>query len=425
MKIKIPKLRWIIAGLLLLATVLNYADRLTLSVVIPHIRHQLFISDEDYSQIVGVFLFAYAIMYAVSGYVVDRMGTRRGFALFISTWSIAEILHAFAKGKWSLASCRFLLGLAEPGNFPAATKAIGEWFPANQRAFGVGLFNAGASLGAAVAPPLAAFLTLHYGWRSAFVFTGALGLIWLIFWLILYQPPHSNPWLSQKEYGEIKDHVQPKEETLPAGGDRLNWRRVLKARQCYTLIIARFFTDPVIYFIIFWLPSYLHEARHMNLAMIGKYAWVPFVFGDVGYLVGGWLSGRLMRAGWKLSRARKFVMVIGACLLPSAILAPLASTAGLAIAATSVVIFGHALWISNLLTLPTDLFRGPEVGTASGFSGMGGAIGGILATLGTGYVVTKFSYTPIFVMAGLMHPMSVFLIYRLLPDRYFEQAKAA
>ena len=268
MKIKIPKLRWVIAGLLLAATVINYTDRLTLSVVIPDVRRHLFLSDEDYAQIVSIFLFAYAIMYAVSGYVVDRLGTRKGFAIFISTWSVAEILHGFARGKWSLAFCRFLLGLAEPGNFPAATKAIAEWFPADQRGMGVGIFNAGSSLGAAIAPPVAAFLTLRYGWRSAFIFTGALGLGWLVVWLVLYEPPHKNRWLREKEYLEIKDLVRPAEETQPARGDRLNWRRVLKSRQCYSLMLARFFTDPVIYFIIFWLPLYLHQARGFSLAEI-------------------------------------------------------------------------------------------------------------------------------------------------------------
>jgi ACS family hexuronate transporter-like MFS transporter len=420
MRVKIPKLRWFIAGLLLAATVINYTDRLTLSVVIPDVRHHLTLSDEDYAQIVSIFLFAYAIMYAVSGYLVDRLGTRKGFALFISTWSLAEILHGFAEGKWSLAFCRFLLGLGEPGNFPAATKAVAEWFPADQRGIGVGIFNAGSSLGAAIAPPVAAFLTLHYGWRWAFIFTGGLGLIWLLVWLVVYEPPHKNRWLREEEYAEIKDLVRPAEETQPARGDRLNWCRVLKSRQCYSLMLARFFTDPVIYFIIFWLPSYLHQARGFNLAEIGMFAWVPFLFGDAGYIFGGWLSGRLMRAGWSIPRARKLAMGVGACLLPSAILAPLVPSAGLAIAATSFIIFGHGVWIANLLTLPTDLFHGSEVGTATGFSGMGGAVGGIITTLGTGYVVTKSSYTPIFIMAGVMHPFALFLVYRLLPSRYFE-----
>jgi MFS transporter, ACS family, aldohexuronate transporter len=423
MKVKIPKMRWIIAGLLLTSTMINYTDRVTLSVVITGMRHQLSLSEEDYGQIISIFLFAYAIMYGVSGYVVDRLGTRKGFALFACSWSVAEILHGFAEGKWSLAVYRFLLGLAEPGNFPAAAKAVDEWFPASQRGIGVGFFNAGTSLGLLMTPPIAAFLTLSYGWRLAFVLTGCLGLIWLVLWLILYEPPNRNRWLAENEYLEIKDHVSPAEEGQPAQGKRVDWLRVLKSRQCYTLMIARFFTDPVIYFIIFWLPSYLHHARGFSLAEIGEYAWVPFLVGGVANIFGGWLSGRLMRAGWKLPRARKFALAIGACLLPSAILAPLVPSAGMAIAAISFITLGHAVWITNLLTLPTDLFHGTEVGTASGFSGMAGAVGGIIASLCTGYVVTNFSYTPIFIISGLMHPFALFVVYRLLPDRYFELAR--
>ena len=416
---KIPKLRWIIAGMLLVATMINYADRLALAVVSVDVRKEFSLNEQDYAQIVTLFMLAYAVMYAGSGYVVDRLGTRRGFAVFIGTWSLAQMLHGLTRGKWSLAGCRVLLGLSEPGNWPAAAKAIGEWFPPAQRALGVGIFNAGSSLGSALAQPAVAFLTLHYGWRFAFVFTGGVGLTWLLLWLVLYQPPHRNRWLRASEYAEIKDHVRPPEETLPARRGALDWRKVVRQRGCYALIIARFFTDPVIYFVIFWLPEYLRRERGFDLAMVGKYAWVPFVFGDIGYILGGWLSGRLMRRGWPLPRARKFVMLLGAACLPAACFAPLVPAAWMAIAATCLVVFGHAFWVANLQALPLDLFRGPEVGTATGFSGMGGAIGGALASLGTGWVVAHFSYTPIFLIAGLMHPLSIVLIYWLLPARYF------
>jgi ACS family hexuronate transporter-like MFS transporter len=183
-------------------------------------------------------------------------------------------------------------------------------------------------------------------------------------------------------------------------------------------------TDPVIYFIIFWLPEYLRRERGFDLAMVGRYAWVPFLFGDAGYVVGGWLSGRLVRAGWSVGRARRFVMLMGASLLPSAIFAPLVPEAWMAIAATSLVVFGHAIYVANLQTLPIDLYPATEVGTVTGFSGMGGAIGGILANLGTGYVVMHFSYTPIFLIAGLMHPLSMLIIYRMLPDRHFHAPAA-
>jgi ACS family hexuronate transporter-like MFS transporter len=418
---KIPKLRWVIAGMLCAATMINYVDRQALAVVSLDVRKEFSLDERDYSHIVTLFFLAYAIMYAGSGYLIDRLGTRRGFAVFITGWSVAQMMHAVTLGKWSLGAARFALGLTEPGNWPAAAKAVTEWFPASQRALGIGIFNAGSSLGSALSAPLVGWLALQYGWRVAFLFTGALGLFWLVGWLILYQPPHKNRWLRESEYVSIKDHVRPPEEIKPVAGEKLDWRRILTMRGCYTLILTRFFTDPVIFFVIFWLPEYLRKERGFDLAMVAKYAWVPFIFGDVGYILGGWLSGRLMRAGWKLPNARKFVMLLGAVAMPVAILAPLVPTAALAIAATCFLTFGHAMWVANLQTLPTDIFKANEVGTATGFSGMGGAIGGMLASLGTGYIVSSFSYAPVFLIAGLMHPLSIILIYWMLPNRYFQR----
>jgi ACS family hexuronate transporter-like MFS transporter len=406
-------MRWIIAAMLFLATAINYIDRTALSVVSVDVRREFGLDEQDYSHVVTLFLVAYAIMYAGSGYLIDRLGTKRGFAVFIAGWSVSQIAHAFATGKWSLGICRFALGLAEPGNWPAAAKAVREWFPARDRALGVGIFNSGSSVGSAIAPPLVAWVTYEHGWRAAFLITGALGLIWLVLWLVLYAPPRSNRWLRPQDMPDVPEVAEA------STGARPDWRRVIRMRECYTLILGRFFTDPVIYFVIFWLPEYLRRERGFDLAMVGRYAWVPFIFGDIGYLLGGWLSGHLMRRGWSLPRARKFVMLLGACCMPAAIFAPLVPAAEMAIAATCFVTFGHAFFVANIQTLPTDLFKRGEVGTATGFSGMGGAVGGILANLGTGYVVQNFSYTPIFLIAGLMHPLSVFLVYKLLPDRYF------
>jgi ACS family hexuronate transporter-like MFS transporter len=414
--VKIPRLRWIIAALLFLSTMINYADRLALSIVSRDLRAEFHMTEQAYSYVITFFFVAYAIMYAGSGYLVDRLGTRRGFAVFVATWSVAAMLHALVRGTWSLGWARFLLGLSEPGNWPAAAKAVAEWFPPGQRALGVGIFNAGSSLGSAIAPPMVAYLTLRYGWRFAFLFTGSLGI------LFLYQPPHLSRLLRAEEYEVIKEQVEPPADATAAAPASINWRKVIAMRECYTLILARFFTDPVIYFIIFWLPEYLRKERGFDLKAVGDYAWVPFVVGGVGYILGGWLSGRLMRAGWALPSARKFVMLLGALVMPASIVAPLVPAAWMAIAATCFVTFGHALFVSNVQTLPTDLFRGHEIGTASGFSGMGGAIGGILANLGTGYIVQHFSYAPIFFLAGLMHPLSVALVYWLLPNRYFRQA---
>ena len=422
---KIPKMQWVIAAMLFFATAINYGDRLALSIVSHRIRQEFSMTEQDYGYVVTIFLIAYAIMYAGSGYVVDRLGTRRGFAVFVFAWSLGAMAHGLAVGTWSLAACRFILGLAEPGNWPAAAKAVAEWFPARQRALGVGIFNAGSSLGSALAPPIVAVLTLLYGWRAAFVFTGAVGLVWMVAWLVLYEPPHKNRWLRPEEYEKLKGQVQPPEESAPASAGRVHWRTVMSMRECYTLILARFFTDPVIYFVIFWFPEYLTKERGFDLKMIGQYAWVPFIFGGVAYVLGGWLSGRLMAAGWSLGKARKFVMLLGAAVMPAAILAPLVPTAWMAIGATCFLTFGHGFWVSNLQALPTDLFKGQEVGTATGFSGMGGALGGVLATLGTAWFVQRFSYAPIFALAGLMHPLSAALVYWLLPQRYFKSGGAS
>jgi MFS transporter, ACS family, hexuronate transporter len=419
--VKIPRLRWIIAALLFLSTMINYADRLALSIVSRDLRAEFHMTEQAYSYVITFFFVAYAISYAGSGYLVDRLGTRRGFAVFVATWSVAAMLHAVVRGIWSLGWARFLLGLSEPGNWPAAAKAVAEWFPPGQRAFVVGIFNAGSSLGSAIAPPMVAYLTLRFGWRFAFLFTGSLGILWLVAWLSLYQPPHLSRLLRAEEYAVIKEQVEPPADATPAAPSSINWRKVIAMRECYTLILARFFTDPVIYFIIFWLPEYLRKERGFDLKAVGDYAWVPFAVGGVGYVLGGWLSGRLMRAGWALPSARKFVMLLGAMVMPASIFAPLVPAAWMAIAATCFVTFGHALFVSNIQTLPMDLFRGHEIGTASGFSGMGGAIGGILANLGTGYIVQHFSYAPVFFLAGLMHPLSVALVYWLLPNRYFRQ----
>ena len=417
----IPKLRWVIAGLLLLVTLINYTDRMTLSVLIGEVSKDLELGTADYGRIVSAFFLAYAIMYAVSGYVVDRLGTKVGMAVFVGLWSVAQLLHGLATGKWTLAACRFGLGLAEPGSFPAATRAVREWFSPEQRALGVGIFNAGSSLGAAIASPLAAFLALRYGWRAAFIFTGALGLVWLVFWWILYQPPEDNRWLGEAEARELRA-MGVAAAPAPHGPPPAHWFAVLRSHPCLALILTRFLTDPVIYFVIAWFPAYLQKERGFDLAMIGKYAWVPFIFGDIGYIFGGWLSGWLMRRGRSLRNSRQLAMTVGAAVMPVAALTPFVPSASLAIAATCVVVFGHAVWVANLLTLPADLFRHNEVGTATGFSGMGGAIAGALANFVTGTIVTHFTFLPIFIWAGVMHPLSLIVLWRLLPDRLFAAA---
>jgi ACS family hexuronate transporter-like MFS transporter len=422
---KIPRLRWIIAAMLFFATAVNYADRQALAVVSDRIRAQFALTEVDYSRVLAGFFLAYAIMYAGSGYIVDRLGAKKSFSLFIGVWSLASIAHAFATGVWSFGICRFVLGLGEPGNWPAATKAISEWFAPKQRALGTGIFNAGSSAGSALSGPVVSWLTISYGWQFAFIAVGATGFLWLIFWRILYDSPHNSKLLPRDEYLAIKDEIPPVEEEGPASAKKVDWSRVVRTREAKALCIARTFTDPVIYFVIFWLPAYLVKERGFDQKMIGKYSWVPFVFGGIAYMLGGWLSGWLMGKGWILPRARKRIMLIGAACLPVAMIAPFVPNAGLAIAAICFITFGHGFWTANLQTMPADLFPGHEVGTVAGFSGMGGAIGGMIANLGTGYVVSRFSYAPIFLIAGLMHPMCMYVIFRMLPDSRFRSVQPA
>lgn len=413
---QIPKMRWIIAGMLFLATAINYADRLALSLVTVarDFQAQVAMDDVGYSRVIAAFLLAYAIMYAGSGYIVDRLGTKRGFAVFIGFWSFAAMLHAFAWNTLSFGVCRFLLGLGEPGNWPAAAKAVSEWFAAKERALGVGIFNAGSSIGSAMAPPAVWWLTSHFGWQSAFLGVGGAGLVWLVAWLILYDPPHRNRFLRKSEYLEFRDGVLPPDQTRAATAEKVAWGRVIRTRGCLAVTFARALTDPVMYFVIFWLPKYLEKERHFDLAMVGRYSWVPFIFGGIGYLVGGWLSGYLMGRGWELLKARKAAMWIGASCLPVVIAATHVPTAALAIGATCFLTLGHGFWVANLQTLPTDLFPGYEVGTVSGFSGMGGSLVGMAASLGTGYVVSHFSYSPVFLIAGLMHPTAMVILTVML-----------
>ena len=413
---KIRNLRYVIAGMLFLATAINYADRQMIAVVSTELREEFDLDEVDYGEIVAWFMLGYAIMYAGSGPIADRLGTRRGYVFFVTAWSGATMGHALSFGKWSLIFWRLLLSLAQPGNWAVAAKAVAEWFPANQRAMGVGIFNSGSSMGLVLGPPFVAFLTLKIGWRAAFLITGSLGFVWLIGWLALYRAPHESNLVTGDERAFLEGKVTPPGQAAPARPGLWDWLGVLGRRECYALVIARFFTDPVIYFIMFWLPEYLRAERDFDLEMVGKYSWAPFFVSSVAYIFGGWLNGYLMRRGWPLAKARRLVLFLGAVVMPAAILAPRVEQAWMAIAITCVVTLGHALWISSLLTLPTDMFPGPQVGTSTGLTGMGGAIGGIFANLGTGYIVRSFSYRPVFLMAGLLHPVSFTLLWFLLPN---------
>jgi ACS family hexuronate transporter-like MFS transporter len=395
----IKHLRWWIAALLFGATVVNYVDRQVLSLLAPILRDQLRISNTDYSRIIFAFLLAYMVMQGVSGRLMDRLGTRCGLALTISLWSVAAALHATARSAAGFGVFRFLLGIGEAGNWPGAVKAVAEWFPARERALATGFFNSGSIVGAMVAAPAVPWIALRYGWQAAFVVTGMLGFLWLVPWLVLYRLPTESHWITSEELRLLTKRGSAGDEST--SGPR-RWRELLTYRPVWGLVFCRMLADPIWWFYVFWLPEYLARERHFTLSMIGNSVWIPFLTAGIGSFAGGLVSGLLVARGWTPVRARKAVMLAGAILMLAGTLAVSASRASIALALISTATFAYACWATNVLSLPGDLFPSRVVASVSGLSGTGGALGGMVFTLATGALLDRFSYKPVFVIAGFM-----------------------
>ena len=392
------RLRWKIAFLLFSATVINYVDRQALSIAVPVLRDELGLSNTDYSRIVFAFLLAYTIMQSVSGRVMDRLGTRIGFAIFIAWWSAAAMLHGLANGALAFGFLRFLLGMGEAANWPGAVKAVAEWFPARERATATGFFNGGSSFGAVLAPPLLAWVILQFGWRAGFVATGAIGFLWLAVWLKVYQTPENHKGITAAELAEIRSDAgdqSHKKTSIP-------WIRLFRYRQLWALMIARILSDPVWWFYVFWLPEYLKRQRNFSLAMIGYYAWIPFFAAGVGSLIGGSLASHLLKRGWSLAASRRTVLLASAIGMIAGIPAVLSSTAAGSLAFVSIATFSYASWAAVFIALPPDIFPKNVVASVYGIAGSAAGLGGMLFTLIIGRVVDSGSYLPIFVAAGLL-----------------------
>jgi ACS family hexuronate transporter-like MFS transporter len=409
----LPGVRWLMIGLIFLATVINYIDRQTVSVLSPILLEELSLSKVDYGNVVSAFLLAYTISQALSGKLFDRIGTRLGFAVSISVWSAAAMLHMLATGFRSLSACRFLLGLGEAGNWPGAAKVVAEWFPVRERALGIAIFNSGATLGAVVAPPVIVFLQQRYGWQRTFLFTGLLGVAWLVAWLLVFDVPERHPWLGEKERAHIREGQRQDGEI--AGADAaLGWRELLRHRQVWAIVAGRFLTDPIWWLYIAWLPQYLFDARGFDLQRIGAFAWLPFLAADLGALSGGFLSGYLIKRGASLDRARKTCMAIGALLMPAGALAVRVESPWTALGLIALVLFAFQFWINNVQTLPADLFPRRVVGSVFGLGGMAAGISSMLFINLTGHVVQRFSYTPIFTLAGALGPLGAIALFALV-----------
>ncbi len=406
---KLGNLRWLIIGLIFLITVINYIDRNTIATLAPVITKDLGLSNTEFGTITVWFLVAYTLSQAVSGQIYDRVGNKIGFAFSVVVWSIGAMLHAFATGIGNLSAFRFILGFGEAGNFPGAAKVSAEWFPQKERALAQGIFNSGVALGSIVAPPLIIWLQLNYGWKTTFIFTGVLGFIWLVFWLAFYQSRDRHPWLTSHER-ELISEGETIEESLEKS---LTYASLLKYKETWAIVLARFLVDPVWWLYITWLPKYLFDVRGFDLKQIGAFAWLPFVAAGLGSLFGGWLAKFLIGRGWSVDKTRKAIIGVSCLLMPAGIAAAVVNDAMLALGLISVVLFGFQVWINNVQTLPSDFFPKSAVGSIAGLGGMGAGIGSIIFTYSTGLIVDKFSYTPVLIIAGLLAPLGTILLFAL------------
>jgi MFS transporter, ACS family, hexuronate transporter len=386
--------RWWICGLLFAATTINYIDRQVLGVLAPDLGRIIGWNEIQYGYIVTAFQAAYAIGYVCAGAVIDRLGVRMGYALAIGVWSLAAMGHSLATSALGFAVARFFLGLGEAGNMPAAVKTVAEWFPRQERAFATGIFNAGTSVGAVLAPLFVPIVAVTWGWRAAFVITSVLSAAWLILWLKTYRSPPG----------------------VRAEGARTNWSVLLRHRQAWAFVAGKVITDPIWWIFLFWLPKFLNQEYGLSLLKLGPPLIVIYLMADAGSVAGGWLAGRLLRNGWTVNRARKTTMLICALTVTPIVLSFQAHSLWLAVGLIGLATAAHQGWSVNLFTLPSDLFPPRAVASVVGLGGFGGAVSGMCFSTLTGFLLqTTGSYIPIFIMAATAYLVALAVIHVLAP----------
>jgi ACS family hexuronate transporter-like MFS transporter len=407
---RLGRYRWVICALLFFATTINYVDRQVLGFLAPDLGRAIGWNEAQYGWIVTSFTTAYAISLLIMGRVIDWLGTRKGLSLSIIIWSVAAMAHALAGSAFGFGAARFGLGLGEGGNFPASIKTVAEWFPKKERALATGLFNAGSNLGPIIVPLSVPWIVSHYGWHGAFLATGGLGFIWLMFWIPIYRRPEEHPRLSPEELAHIKsDPAEP--ET------KIAWLRLLPHRQTWAFAIGKFMTDPVWWFYLFWLTKFLDTNYHIKMSQLSVPVIVVYVLADFGSIGGGWLSSRLIKRGWTINKARKVTMLICAVCVVPVTFASSTRNMWVAIILIAIAASAHQGWSCNIFTLASDMFPRRAVGSVVGFGGMAGALGGSLFASVTGYVLqqTHSNYVPIFVLCGFTYLIALLIIHLLVP----------
>ncbi|HVF39316.1 MAG TPA: MFS transporter [Gemmatimonadaceae bacterium] len=400
-----PRYRWTICALLFFATTINYIDRQVLGILAPTLQAELGWTEVQYATIVSWFTLAYALGYVGAGRLLDKIGVRLGFAVAVTVWSIAAMAHAMVRTAGGFGLVRFALGLGESGNFPASIKGIASWFPVKERAFAMGIVNAGTNIGAIITPLVVPFIALRWGWRTAFLVTGALGFVWLVFWLMLYRtaPETTNA-----------------DGTVSGGSERqvtVPWLDVLRHRQAWAFIIGKLMTDPVWWFYLFWLPKFLDVRFEVKLASVAAPLIAIYLLADVGSVGGGWIAGAFMRRGWSLNRARKVTMLLAALAIVPTMFAPAAPTLWITVAVVGLAAAAHQWWSTNLFTLPSDMFPQRAIGTVVGIGGFAGAASGFFFQRATGAVLQSNgnNYTPVFLFCGLAYVSALLIVHLLVP----------
>jgi ACS family hexuronate transporter-like MFS transporter len=402
--------RWIICALLFLATTINYVDRQIIGILKPTLETELGWSEIDYGNIVFWFQAAYAIGLLACGPVIDRVGTRLGYAAAIGLWSFAAMLHAFVRTPFGFSGARFLLGLGESANFPAAIKTVTEWFPRRERALAAGILNAGANVGAIATPIVVPLLTIHYGWEAAFVVTGLLGFVWLLAWLAFYRTPAEHPRVSASERALIEA------DTATQPQAHVPWRRLFMQRPTWAFATAKFLTDPVWYLFLFWLPDFLSKQYHLDLKSFGPPLIAVYLLADAGSIGGGWLSSALIKRGSTVNAARKIALLVCALCVVPILFASGASHLWTAVAILGLAAAAHQGWSSNLYAVVSDTVPHGSVASVMGIGGAAGAIGGMIMAQYVGRTLESLgSYWPVFVWASSAYLIALAIMHVLLP----------
>jgi len=401
--------RWVVCALLFFATTINYVDRTVLGVLESVLKAEIGWTSTQYGDINAAFSLAYGIGFLFAGWVIDRLGTRLGYALYLIVWSLAAASHALAYSVGQFMVARIALGVGESGNFPAAIKTVAEWFPKNERALATGVFNAGTNVGAILSPLAVPVIAAQFGWRAAFVGTGLAGMIWVVFWWPLYRRPQDHPRVSDAELAHIQSDPCPPQVNVP-------WGQLLTYRQTWAFAVAKFLTDPIWWFWLFWLPPILRELYGVNLETIGPPLIFVYLLADVGSVMGGWQSGWLMNRGWTPNAARKTAMLTYALCIVPVVAAPLAGSKWAAVLLIGVAAASHQGFSANLFTLTSDMFPRWAVGSVVGIGGFFGAMGGFVFQFIAGRIKDATgSYVPLFLMAGSAYLLALLIVHKIVP----------